>query len=74
MAEQTCPICSVKIIDGDTAGDHVIFSTGPQGTRAKLWARVCQFNQKAGCINAQGQNESISADDYYKPDAPSTNI
>ncbi len=69
---QTCPICGVTVVPGGAAGDRVIFSTGPQGTRAKLWARVCQYNQKKGCINEQGKNETISADDYYK-DAPSSN-
>lgn len=73
MAEpttQTCPICSVKIIVGTAGGDHVVFSSGPQGTRAKLWARVCQFNKKPGCINEVGKGEPISASDYYKPDTP----
>ncbi len=75
MAEpttQTCPICSVQIIAGAAGGDRVIFSSGPQGTRAKLWARVCQFNKKAGCINEQGKAANITADDYYKPEAPSS--
>ncbi len=67
---QTCPICSVKIITGAAGGDRVIFSSGPQGSRSKLWARVCQFNQKPGCINEQGKNAAISAEDYYKPDTP----
>lgn len=81
MAEpntQTCPICSVKIIaaaGGDGTAlpkeDRVIFSSGPQGTRAKLWARVCQYNKKPGCINEQGKSEGVSADDYYK-DAPAS--
>lgn len=69
MAEpsiQTCPICSVKILPGGMAGDRVLFSTGPQGTRASLWARVCQYNKKAGCINEQGKNEDITANDYYR--------
>ncbi|MEL7331084.1 MAG: hypothetical protein AAFN12_02490 [Cyanobacteria bacterium J06560_2] len=70
---QPCPICGVTILPGGAAGDRVIFSTGPQGTRAKLWARVCQYNKKSGCINEQGQNEPISIDDYYK-DAPSSNL
>lgn len=70
---QTCPICKVTIVDGGIGGDRVIFSTGPQGTRAKLWARVCQYNKKSGCINEQGKNEKITADDYYK-DAPKTNL
>jgi len=69
---QTCPICGVQIIPGGVAGDRVIFSAGPQGTRAKLWARVCQYNKKAGCINEQGKTENISADDYYK-DTPFSN-
>ncbi|MGB3297711.1 MAG: hypothetical protein WBA76_05535 [Phormidesmis sp.] len=72
MAEpttQTCSVCSVKIISGAAGGDRVIFSTGPEGTRAKLWARVCQYNKKPGCLNEQGKSESISDDDYYK-DAP----
>jgi len=68
---QTCPICSVQIVPGGAGGDRVIFSTGPQGTRAKLWARVCQYNKKSGCINEQGKTETITADDYYK-DAPAT--
>jgi len=74
MAEQTCAICGVTIIAGGGAGDRVVFSTGPQGTRAKLWARVCQYNKKPGCINEQGQSEKISAEDYYKPDTPATNL
>ena len=71
---QTCPVCSVTIQVGTAGGDRVTFSSGPQGTRAKLWARVCQFNKKPGCINEQGKNENITADDYYKPEAPSTNL
>lgn len=70
---QTCPICGVSIVPGGAAGDRVIFSTGPQGTRAKLWARVCQYTKQSGCINEQGKDEKIGADDYYK-DAPSTNL
>ncbi|MEL6261939.1 MAG: hypothetical protein AAFQ40_07160 [Cyanobacteria bacterium J06623_5] len=70
---QTCPICNVKILVGADGGDRVIFSTGPQGNRAKLWARVCQYNKKSGCINEQGKNEKIGADDYYK-EAPKTDL
>ncbi len=73
MAEpttQTCPVCSVQIITGAAGGDRVIFSSGPQGSRAKLWARVCQFNKQPGCINEQGKTETITADDYYKPEMP----
>ncbi|MBE9078792.1 hypothetical protein IQ241_16060 [Romeria aff. gracilis LEGE 07310] len=70
---QTCPICQVKIMVGTAGGDRVLFSAGPPGTRAKLWARVCQFNKKSGCINEQAKAENISADDYYK-EAPNLNL
>jgi hypothetical protein len=51
-------------------GDRVLFSAGPPGTRARLYARVCQYVQKAGCINSSGGNQPPQANDYYKPDAP----
>lgn len=44
--EQTCPVCGVTIID-----DVVQFSNGSKGTRARLYARVCQYAQKPECIN-----------------------
>ncbi|NJL82129.1 MAG: hypothetical protein HC890_02565 [Chloroflexaceae bacterium] len=46
-AVEICPACGVKII----AGQKVIFSAGSPGDRAILWARVCQFAKKPGCIN-----------------------
>lgn len=62
-----CPVCKVKILPRGMAGDQVLFSVGPPGTRATLWARVCQFTQKAGCIN---QDKSlvgeIKTTDYYQ--------
>ncbi|PZO56097.1 MAG: hypothetical protein DCF15_09440 [Phormidesmis priestleyi] len=67
---QTCPICSVKIMVGSPGGDRVLFSSGPAGTRTKLWARVCQFNQKSGCINQQAKGDAIADDDYYKSEVP----
>lgn len=67
---ETCPICGVKILVGIVGGDRVMFSAGPPGTRAKLYARVCRYVTKAGCINQQGASLSTDADDYYKPDAP----
>ena len=44
---EICPACEVSI---DAQG-KVYFSVGQPGTRAKLYARVCKFNQKPGCIN-----------------------
>lgn len=69
---QTCPVCGVKILVGVVGGDRVLFSAGPPGTRARLYARVCQYVQKAGCINASGAAQPPTANDYYKPDAPKT--
>lgn len=43
---QTCPVCGVSI-----TGDEVQFSTGAPGTRARLYARVCQYTSNADCIN-----------------------
>lgn len=58
-----CPVCGVTIV----AGDRVLFSSGSPGTRARLWARVCQYATKAGCINQdQGVLGAIPQDDYYK--------
>lgn len=68
---QTCPVCGVKILVGMVGGDRVIFSAGPPGTRAKLYARVCRYVQKAGCINQEAASQPIQSDDYYKPDVPS---
>lgn len=68
-SEQVCPICGVKIIPlGNT--DRVIFSTGAPGTRAKLWARVCRFVNRPGCINQdQARIGTVSSSDYYSPSA-----
>ncbi|MGK7919485.1 MAG: hypothetical protein AB4080_05700 [Trichodesmium sp.] len=62
---EICPVCQVKIV----AGDQVLFSSGPPGTRAKLWARVCQYVKKQGCINQDPDAVGkVNPDDYYKPD------
>ncbi|MCU0526539.1 MAG: hypothetical protein MUF72_17130 [Elainella sp. Prado103] len=50
---QVCPVCGVKILKM-IGGDRVLFAAGPPGTRAVLWQRVCQYAQKAGCINPDG--------------------
>ncbi|WP_224410425.1 hypothetical protein [Oscillatoria salina] len=57
-----CPACGVKIV----AGDKVLFSFGPPGTRSRLWARVCQFAKKPGCINQDKEAiGEINKLDYY---------
>lgn len=51
-------------------GDLVHFSQGAPGTRAKLWARVCQYlrspEQCAQCINQDPSlRGEVSGSDYY---------
>ncbi|WP_228035342.1 hypothetical protein [Oculatella sp. LEGE 06141] len=59
---EVCPACGVKI----EAGERVLFSAGPVGTRARLWARVCQYAKKPGCINLNTDAIGpIAASDYY---------
>ncbi|MDJ0597252.1 MAG: hypothetical protein QNJ37_00175 [Crocosphaera sp.] len=61
---ETCPVCGVKIV----GGDKVIFSSGPVGTRARLWARVCNYAKRPGCINQdQEAIGTVHENDYYNP-------
>lgn len=61
---EMCPVCGVKIENGD----KVIFSVGQPGTRARLYARVCNYVQQAQCIN---QNQDaigvVNPNDHYRP-------
>lgn len=60
---EICPVCKVQIEDGA----KVIFSTGPSGTRSRLWARVCQFAKNPDCINNfDPMTENVKSEDYYK--------
>ncbi|MGD1944357.1 MAG: hypothetical protein ACFB0G_23925 [Leptolyngbyaceae cyanobacterium] len=70
MNIQTCPVCGVKIMVGVVGGDRVQFATGPAGNRARLWARVCKYVDKPGCINSDGGGQEPTKDDFYKADAP----
>lgn len=50
--------------------DLVLFSQGAPGTRAKLWARVCQYlrtpQQCAQCLNQDpALRGEVSSSDYY---------
>jgi hypothetical protein len=50
--------------------DLVHFSQGGPGTRAKLWARVCQYlksdEQKARCLNQDSSlRGAVVPTDYY---------
>lgn len=60
---EICPACGVKIEDGA----KVVFSTGPSGTRSRLWARVCQFHDRPDCINRdESVIGNVVSNDYYK--------
>ncbi|WP_017306665.1 hypothetical protein [Spirulina subsalsa] len=59
---QVCPACGVKIVGRDT----VLFSAGAPGNRARLWARVCQYVKKPGCINEEEESIGVVKEgDYY---------
>ncbi|MGB3560676.1 MAG: hypothetical protein WBD58_16260 [Geitlerinemataceae cyanobacterium] len=61
---QTCPICNVSI-----ARDVVQFSNGAPGSRARLYARVCQYAKQRGCINQDPEKIGTvgDADSYAQP-------
>ncbi|MEA5463302.1 hypothetical protein [Leptothoe sp. PORK10 BA2] len=44
---QNCPVCGVTIANNEV----VQFANGSTGTRARLYARVCQYAKKPDCIN-----------------------
>lgn len=50
-----CELCQVEIDRQPGLPDQVLFSRGANGSRSKLWARVCQYltsaEQKGRCIN-----------------------
>ncbi len=48
---EICPVCGVSI----TEDGQVNFANGSPGTRARLYARVCHYAQKPGCINQKPQ-------------------
>jgi hypothetical protein len=67
---QRCSLCQVEIQGMVGGNDLVHFSMGAPGSRAKLWARVCQFlrspEQCRQCLNQDPQlRGTVSANDYY---------
>jgi hypothetical protein len=57
-----CPACEVVI----TPDDQVLFSFGKPGTRARLYARVCQYAKRPGCINTdETKIGDIKEKDYF---------
>ncbi len=70
-----CNLCTVEIHSMAGGADLVFFSQGAPGSRAKLWARVCQYlrtpEQCAQCINQDPNlRGEVSSSDYYA-EAPS---
>lgn len=71
MAE--CGVCGVRI-----EGEVVHFSYGKPGTRDRLYARVCQYTSKEGCLNKCDRTSfNPSKSDYYsdlKVEMPSEDV
>ncbi|MCS5706205.1 MAG: hypothetical protein VKN17_06675 [Cyanobacteriota bacterium] len=65
-----CSLCQVEI-QGLAGGSELVhFSQGAPGTRAKLWARVCQYlrsdEQKGQCLNQDlALRGNVVQSDYY---------
>jgi hypothetical protein len=69
-SRQRCPLCQVEIQGMVGGNDLVHFSQGAPGTRAKLWARVCQYlrspEQCGQCLNQDaGLRGAVQSSDYY---------
>lgn len=67
---QRCAVCGVEIQGMAGGADLVKFSHGAGGTRAKLWARVCQYLRDDGkqrqCLNQDAaQRGTVQASDYF---------
>ena len=65
-----CNLCQVEIQGMAGGKDLVHFSQGGPASRAKLWARVCQYlkspEQCGQCLNQDlSQRGEVSANDYY---------
>ena len=54
--------------------DLVKFSNGPQGSRSKLWSRVCQYvidpERQRLCINQDSERRGSEQPGDAFPDAP----
>lgn len=74
-ARQRCSLCQVEILGMVGGNDRVLFSLGAPASRAKLWARVCQFlktsEQCGKCLNQDPalRGEVVDSDFYAEPPA-----
>ncbi len=69
-SRQRCSLCLVEIEAIGSGHDVVHFSMGAPGTRAKLWARVCQYlrspEQCGQCLNQDASlRGTVTSNDYY---------
>lgn len=69
-SRQRCSLCQVEILGMAGGNDLVQFSHGGPGSRAKLWARVCQYlrsdEQKSQCLNQDPSlRGTVVASDYF---------
>jgi hypothetical protein len=69
-SRRRCSLCQVEIQAVAGGADLVNFSQGAPGTRAKLWARVCQYlrtsEQRAQCLNQDPElRGEVTRNDYY---------
>jgi hypothetical protein len=69
-SRQRCSLCQVEIQGMAGGQDLVYFSHGGPGSRAKLWARVCQYlrsdDQLKQCLNQDPSRRGmVQASDYF---------
>jgi hypothetical protein len=69
-SRQRCSLCQVEIQGMAGGQDLVYFSHGGPGSRAKLWARVCQYlrsdEQLRQCLNQDPSlRGTVQASDYF---------
>lgn len=69
-SRQRCSLCQAEIQGMVGGRDVVHFSQGAPATRAKLWARVCQYlrtaEQQGQCLNQDPSlRGEVVASDYY---------
>lgn len=69
-SRQRCNLCQVEIQGMAGGNDLVHFSHGGPGSRAKLWARVCQYlrsdEQQRQCLNQDPSLRGmVQASDYF---------
>jgi hypothetical protein len=71
---QRCELCQVVIESSTGRPDLVQFSNGPQGSRSKLWSRVCQYvtdpDRQRICINQDSEGRGAEQAGDAFPDAP----